>query len=383
MLKTPVDLKRSVCSGSANYYLLGDIGVLSTNQHTLTTPFWRNHYDPNAPWDYTKTVTIESLQDVFGEPPDRCYLVEWAVSPLQLSWVWEEELRDFPLLTAHSDHWNDHQWDEKGRIISWKQFSMEHYARDNASDAGFCFMDSIRTMCYNLGRPHMVTLPMWYDFEAQHPQVEYVVKRSDVTKFFRLLQQRGVPLDYSRLMKNEISGSLGNVAHLEEFVRNLPEGMYLASVGDYTVGHFVIIASGLNMAPRVLDGYEDGETPPYNIDLLSNYLWIDQVKWLSFVDLDPTFQYHGKQNPKIQTKRAEQEKSKLPKAVGDLVGMILDLSYHCVWSNPIWPELGGVGQARMLRVHVLRAQVNPVADFKDLFNTVFVVDFSHPFLSMS
>ncbi|GMF44417.1 unnamed protein product [Phytophthora fragariaefolia] len=155
----------------------------------------------------------------------------------------------------------------------------------------------------------MVTLPMWYDFEAQHHQVEYGVKRSDVTKFFRFLQQRGVPLAYSRLMKNEISGSLGNVAHLEDFVRTLPEGMYLASVGDYTVGHcFVIIASGPNVAPRVLDGYEDGETPPYNIDLLSNYLWIDQVKWLTFVDLDPIFQFHGKRKMKTHKKRAQQEK---------------------------------------------------------------------------
>ncbi|GMF28689.1 unnamed protein product [Phytophthora fragariaefolia] len=122
------------------------------------------------------------------------------------------ELRDFPLLTAQIDHWNDHQWDAKGRIISWKQFFMEHYARDNATNAGF---------------------------------------------FSRIRFQRGVPLDYSRLMKNEISGSLGNVAYLEDFVRTLPEGMYLTSVGDYSVGHcFVIIASCPNVASRVLDDYE-------------------------------------------------------------------------------------------------------------------------------
>ncbi|EEY56393.1 uncharacterized protein PITG_09919 [Phytophthora infestans T30-4] len=51
-----------------------------------------NHYDPAAPWDYSAPVNIEQLHDVRGESPHRCFQVEWQITPLQLSWVWEEQL---------------------------------------------------------------------------------------------------------------------------------------------------------------------------------------------------------------------------------------------------------------------------------------------------
>ncbi|KAK1931437.1 hypothetical protein P3T76_013193 [Phytophthora citrophthora] len=51
-----------------------------------------NNYDPSAPWDYSVPVNVEQLHDVRGEYPHRCFLVEWQITPLQLSWVWEEQL---------------------------------------------------------------------------------------------------------------------------------------------------------------------------------------------------------------------------------------------------------------------------------------------------
>ncbi|KAJ8569094.1 hypothetical protein ON010_g6166 [Phytophthora cinnamomi] len=93
----------------------------------------------------------------------------WTGSPLQLSWVWEEELRDFPVLTTQIDYWKDRHGMKKVVWSPWKQFFMDRYARDNASDASLCFTNSIRTMCYDLGLPNIVTLPMWYDFEVRNP----------------------------------------------------------------------------------------------------------------------------------------------------------------------------------------------------------------------
>ncbi|KAK1938968.1 hypothetical protein P3T76_009043 [Phytophthora citrophthora] len=51
-----------------------------------------NHYDPSAPWDYSVPANVEQLHDVRGEYPHRYFLVEWQITSLQLSWVWEEQL---------------------------------------------------------------------------------------------------------------------------------------------------------------------------------------------------------------------------------------------------------------------------------------------------
>ncbi|EEY65189.1 uncharacterized protein PITG_16394 [Phytophthora infestans T30-4] len=45
----------------------------------------RNHYNPDAPWDYAISAGITRLLDVEGESPHRCYLVQWKGRPMQMA----------------------------------------------------------------------------------------------------------------------------------------------------------------------------------------------------------------------------------------------------------------------------------------------------------
>ncbi|ETM55607.1 hypothetical protein L914_01191 [Phytophthora nicotianae] len=41
--------------------------------------------------------------------------------------------------------------------------------RDIASEAGTCFMDAFRCALYHLGRPNLVTMEMWDEYEKLVP----------------------------------------------------------------------------------------------------------------------------------------------------------------------------------------------------------------------
>jgi len=153
---------------------------------------------------------------------------------------------------------------------------------------------------------------MWYEYERLHPSVENGVMRGDVTEFYRFLQRNGAELDYDKLLCNAVEGPQGNAACLVDYVKTLPEGSCLASVREEMVAHcFVIVACGPNLAPYVLDGYDEGMTPPYDVNLLSNYLWIDQVKWLSLVEIDWAYEYRGKRLSKTQKKCRRRKRDNL------------------------------------------------------------------------
>ncbi|POM76009.1 hypothetical protein PHPALM_6803, partial [Phytophthora palmivora] len=146
----------------------------------------RNYYDPEAPWDYDKKVNIKRLLDCHGNPPHRCYLVQWQGRPLQLSWVWREELVDVVP-------------DSVNRIDAWKASGskepiMSYFDnRDTASDDDCCFIDAIRAALYHLGCPDLVTVEMWEVFEKTRPSdIQYGVTREDVTEFFKYLQRKSV-----------------------------------------------------------------------------------------------------------------------------------------------------------------------------------------------
>ncbi|KAI9984781.1 hypothetical protein PInf_006241 [Phytophthora infestans] len=154
-----------------------------------------NHYDPAAPWDYSLPVNIEQLHDVRGESPHLCFLVEWQITPLQLSWVWEEQLR-------------------------------QRFAR--RMDQG-CFMDALRAALYHLGDTGLASTSteLWVDFVRDHPNTS--------------------PLD----------ASYTNVERFQTFVQTLFEGVYLTSIGDGLVGHCVVVlAKGPDTDFSVLDGVE-------------------------------------------------------------------------------------------------------------------------------
>ncbi|KAG2761476.1 hypothetical protein PC129_g18455 [Phytophthora cactorum] len=46
-----------------------------------------NHYNPDDPWGYDSLAEINRLIDGQGEPPHRCFLVDWKDRPLQSNWV--------------------------------------------------------------------------------------------------------------------------------------------------------------------------------------------------------------------------------------------------------------------------------------------------------
>ncbi|KAG6622564.1 uncharacterized protein IUM83_05455 [Phytophthora cinnamomi] len=260
----------------------------------------KNHYDPTAPWDYSKIVDIVRLLDSHGDPPHRCYLVQWKGRPLQLSWVGMEQL-DKPWLRRMMD-----LVDTWKRVGSSKPLMRWAKERDEASEAGTCFMDAFRSALYYLGQPDLVTMAMWDAFEDTRPSsIQFGVSREDVTEFFKLLQRQSVPLNYDHLLQNVLSSSSANVATLCDFCRDLPAGVYMVSAGQDGLGHcFVLVKRRPDSRVIDLDNFKAGTDPPMDVLPLSDQLWIQHVKWMTRVELKPGYKCrHGKRKSKTQRKR--------------------------------------------------------------------------------
>ncbi|EEY70596.1 uncharacterized protein PITG_06041 [Phytophthora infestans T30-4] len=176
----------------------------------------RNHYNPDAPWDYANSAGITRLLDVEGESPHRCYLVQWKGRPLQMSWVWME------LLDKESTRYmmqNVDKWKASGSEITFMKWYDVHAS---ASEAGTCFMDALRCALYHLGRPNLVTMEMWDKYEKTRPEaIAFGVSREDVTEFWKTLQRQSVPLDYGIMLPNILHESIGSVATLNHFFEAL------------------------------------------------------------------------------------------------------------------------------------------------------------------
>ncbi|ETP27589.1 hypothetical protein F442_23136 [Phytophthora nicotianae P10297] len=237
----------------------------------------RNHYNPDAPWDYANSAGITCLLDVEEEPPHRCYLVQWKGRPLQMSWVWME------LLDKDSTRYMMRKVDEWKASGSEETFMGWYDVRDSASEAGTCFMGTFRCALYHLDRPNLVTMEMWDEYEKTRPEAfAFGVSREDVTEFWKILQHQSVPLDYGTMLPNILHGSIGSVATLERFSEALVPGTYLESAGQDDIGHcFVVVKTGPNARLVVLDGYSADHDPPMEVVPLSNYQWIESVKWRS------------------------------------------------------------------------------------------------------
>ncbi|ETN04232.1 hypothetical protein PPTG_14935 [Phytophthora nicotianae INRA-310] len=244
-----------------------------------------NHYDPTAPWDYSVPVNVEQLHDVRGEHPHRCFLVEWQITPLQLSWVWEEQL--VPRFARRIDQVM--QWCEDLRPGAFANYYKKHFVRrDQASPAGGCFMDAFRAALYHLGDIGLASTAteLWVDFERDHPGTVDGVSRAEATEFFRVLQRNNFPLDYDLLFQSPLDASYTNVERFQSFVQTLREGVYLTSIGDGLVGHCVVVlAKGPDTAVSVLDGVE----PPVTPEPLTNLEYLDKVKWMGLMKLNPGY----------------------------------------------------------------------------------------------
>ncbi|KAE8951431.1 hypothetical protein PF011_g32974, partial [Phytophthora fragariae] len=88
---------------------------------------------------YSAEADISRLLDVQGDQPHRCFLVQWKGRPLQMTWVWEEQLDNATTRPMMQD------------VLTWKASGTSesiisyHKERDTASAAGTCFMDAFRS----------------------------------------------------------------------------------------------------------------------------------------------------------------------------------------------------------------------------------------------
>ncbi|KAE9255102.1 hypothetical protein PF002_g2510 [Phytophthora fragariae] len=97
--------------------------------------------------------------------PHRCYLVEWDVTPLQLSWVWMKQL-DKPSTRYMSK-----------LVDEWKTSGATNLL------------------------PDLVTMEMWDAYEDTRLEaIQYGVSCDDVTEFFKHLQRHSVPLNYDVML---------------------------------------------------------------------------------------------------------------------------------------------------------------------------------------
>ncbi|KAI9992264.1 hypothetical protein PInf_017649 [Phytophthora infestans] len=292
-------LKRSVDSGDWHPYALPSAPAKHPAHGRV------NHYDPAAPWDYSVPVNIEQLHDVRGESPHRCFLVEWQISPLQLRWVWKEQLdQRFARRMDQVMQWRDDLCPG-----AFAYYYKKHFARrDQASPAGGCFMDAFRAALYHLGDTGLASTAtaLWVDFVRDHPSTVDGVSRAEATEFFRVLQRNDFPLDYDLLFQSPLDASYTNVERFQTFVQTLREGLYLTSIGDGLVGHCVtVLAKGPDTAVSVLDGVELPVAP----EPLTNLAYLDKVKWMGLMKLNPGYRCRrGKRKSRSNRKKARREK---------------------------------------------------------------------------
>ncbi|ETM49613.1 hypothetical protein L914_06181 [Phytophthora nicotianae] len=224
---------------------------------------------------------VEQLHDVRGEYPHRCFLVEWQITPLQMSWVWEEQLAQ--RFARRIDQVM--QWCEDLRPGAFANYYKKHFARRvQASPAGDCFMDAFRAALYHLGDPGLASTAteLWVDFEREHPGTVDRVSRGEATEFFRVLQRSNFPLDFDLLFHSPLDATYTKMERFQAFVQTPREGVYLTSIEDGLVGHCVVVlAKGPDTTASVLDEVE----PPVTPEHLTNLEYLHKVKWMELMKL--------------------------------------------------------------------------------------------------
>ncbi|KAE9048257.1 hypothetical protein PR002_g562 [Phytophthora rubi] len=129
-------------------------------------------------------------------------------------------------------------------------------------------------------------MEMWDAYEATRPEaIQYGVSRDDVTGFFKLLQRNIVSLNYDLLLRNALSTPSANVMTLQDVRRKQAPGDYIKL--------FLALAN-----------FNACKDPPVDVLHLSNQMWIQHVKWMAQVELQPGYKCrHGKRKSKTQKKR--------------------------------------------------------------------------------
>ncbi|KAE9029708.1 hypothetical protein PR001_g11455 [Phytophthora rubi] len=241
----------------------------------------KNHYDQTVPCDCSAEADISRLLAVQGDPPHRCFLVQWRGKPLQMTWVLEVQLDNATIRPLMQDVLS---WKASGTsesIISYHKEPESGYEGD---------VDAFE--------------------DTRPPEIQNGVTREDVSSFFKVLRRQSVPLDYDRLMANLHSSSSANIETLHDFCKTLNAGAYIVSAGEDGLGHcFVVISHGPGKRLIALDSFDSKRDPPMVVIPLRYQQWIKQVKWICCVALKPGYQCrHGKRKSKTQRKREKRLK---------------------------------------------------------------------------
>ncbi|OWZ00597.1 hypothetical protein PHMEG_00028174, partial [Phytophthora megakarya] len=192
----------------------------------------RNSFNPKAEVDTEEYYPIKKLIDRWGMPPHVAYLVEWAVKPCQLSWEWPENL-------THVDYLME-------QVNNFNAFYRSNFRGTLASATGLCFLDSFRTVCYDLGVPNLVTIDHWNRFCAEYRKdLSNGVTRTDIAAFFEFLRRDRVGLDFLKLETNQYNETISNIHLFGRFAqRYLGPGHYLVHAAQDLVEHcFTLVVS--------------------------------------------------------------------------------------------------------------------------------------------
>ncbi|ETM01884.1 hypothetical protein L917_01569, partial [Phytophthora nicotianae] len=197
---------------------------------------WWNHFNPDASVNTRRNYPLKKLLDRWGTPPHVAYLVEWDVTPCQISWARESS--------------------------NFNAYNRQYFRGAGASETGLCFLESVRVACFDLGHPDLVYGCHWTNFCTEYAKdLSNGVVRAVIAAFFEFLRRQQVCLDYDVLLPNQLDVTITDGKILGRFAQSLQSGHYLVHAAHDLVEHgFTLVVNArepgkLLKKLEVLDGY--------------------------------------------------------------------------------------------------------------------------------
>ncbi|ETI30775.1 hypothetical protein F443_22108, partial [Phytophthora nicotianae P1569] len=246
---------------------------------------WWNHFNPDASVNTRRNYPLKKLLDRWGTPPHVAYLVEWDVTPCQLSWEWPENLRSVVYLIHQVN-----QWRASGDPRSFNAYYRQHFRGAGASETGLCFL------------------------ESNGKDLSNGVVRADIAAFFEFLRRQQVCLDYDVLLPNQLDVTITDVKILGRFAQLLQSGHFLVHATHDLVEHcFTLVVNArepgkLLKKLEVLDGYGSDYNPPCYREVLLTLEWLSKVISIYRLVHKP---YPAKKRRKTKTKKKREARSRM------------------------------------------------------------------------
>ncbi|ETP53448.1 hypothetical protein F442_01646 [Phytophthora nicotianae P10297] len=271
---------------------------------------WWNHFNPDASVNTRRNYPLKKLLDRWGTPPHVAYLVEWDVTPCQLSWEWPENLRSVVYLIHQVN-----QWRASGDPRSFNAYNRQYFRGAGASETGLCFLESVRVACFDLGHPDLVYGCHWTNFCTEYAKdLSNGVVRAVIAAFFEFLRRQQVCLDYDVLLPNQLDVTITDGKILGRFAQSLQSGHYLVHAAHDLVEHcFTLVVNArepgkLLKKLEVLDGYGSDYNPPCYREVLLTLEWLSKVISIYRLVHKP---YPAKKRRKTKTEKKREARSRM------------------------------------------------------------------------